>query len=201
MILVLAAVLSLGSLPQVTNIDAVVRQLPSLQAVAGSLGGGHVQIQIIVDPTGKPLLCRVVASSGWPSLDLVSCQLFMKEAQFKPGRDEEGQSIFGVVRKFFDYRPPGSRSIYKASTDYTLFVSKIPPAAKDHFSILRVITDATGKLESCFVKTSSGVVQLDQLACESIRGNGALLPVLDGKGAPVRAVRVVTVGFASGPAR
>ena len=49
MILVLAAVLSLGSLPQVTNIDAVVRQLPSLQAVAGSLGGGHVQIQIIVD--------------------------------------------------------------------------------------------------------------------------------------------------------
>lgn len=56
---------------------------------------GLVQFLLTVDIQGKVRNCKVIHSSGVPSLDEKTCSLMMQRAQFKPAHDEQGNPVAG----------------------------------------------------------------------------------------------------------
>src|SRR5690349_11168781 len=47
---------------------------------------GSVHFKVDVDVAGRPTACKVVKSSGTPSLDQTTCQIVMAKAKFIPAK-------------------------------------------------------------------------------------------------------------------
>lgn len=56
---------------------------------------GVVRFVVEVDPTGKPVECKVVQSSGDEELDITACKLVTLRARFLPARDEKDRAVTG----------------------------------------------------------------------------------------------------------
>jgi TonB family protein len=54
---------------------------------------GIVSISLTVDPTGKAVKCEVTLTSGFPSLDAVTCDVAMRRSRFTPARNASGQAV------------------------------------------------------------------------------------------------------------
>jgi TonB family protein len=70
---------------------------------------GRVVLRITVTAEGRAGDCRVVASSGEPSIDARSCQVAMQRARFTPGLDAAGQPVTIPAVFTVTWRLPGMR--------------------------------------------------------------------------------------------
>jgi len=77
--------------PWITNADYP----PDLRAQAIR---GIVAFRLLVSPTGKPSQCTVIASSGTPRLDDLTCRLMMQRASFRNAQDADGRPIAAEYR-------------------------------------------------------------------------------------------------------
>jgi len=57
---------------------------------------GTVGVKVQVSSTGIAENCVVTSSSGYPRLDLATCELVMTRAQFSPSKDESGHFVRGM---------------------------------------------------------------------------------------------------------
>ena len=195
----LAAAAGLGMAPQSTNPGMWLRAPEYARDGLGRLDTPGVRIEMTVDENGDPVSCNIIASSGTKALDDIFCLVPMRRAHFKPARDENGQPITSVFSTNF-YSRFDQHSHGPAWTDYTLTVSKLP-AIPHPVTVVRIVTDAAGHVESCTLETPSGADQLDRLACSYTRSNVVLAAPLDRNGRAVRALRLTSIGFAAGGAR
>ena len=58
---------------------------------------GNVRVRFVVDERGRVPSCRVVQSSGSPSLDETTCRLIMQRFRFRPGHDEQGRPFASTI--------------------------------------------------------------------------------------------------------
>lgn len=75
---------------------------------------GTVSIELTIDPSGTPTVCRVIASSGSSSLDRASCELARANGRFIPAKDARGRPVEAI------YAVPGIR--------WALYDDATPPA-------------------------------------------------------------------------
>lgn len=68
------------------------REYRRLRAASGR-SSGSVGITIKVNTDGRASNCRVVRSSGDPSVDSLMCQLAVQHVRFRPARDPQGQPV------------------------------------------------------------------------------------------------------------
>jgi len=108
---------------------------------------GTVSISLTVDPTGKAVKCEVTLTSGFPSLDAVTCDDAMRRARFTPARDASGQAVSAT------YVVPNVRWELD-SGDHPLEVSA------RHMLFFKVVTrmtvDTTGLVTACTVVENIG---------------------------------------------
>jgi TonB family protein len=57
---------------------------------------GTVVVRLTVEPDGKPTECGLVSSSGSRSLDLQTCNIFLRRAQFDPAIAADGRPVRSV---------------------------------------------------------------------------------------------------------
>lgn len=54
---------------------------------------GIVVYHVVIDPRGHPTECEVTASSGFPRLDVATCQMLMDRAVFTPSENGHGRHV------------------------------------------------------------------------------------------------------------
>lgn len=117
----------------------------------------------------------------------------MQRAHFRPARDEDGQPVYGIVDRNF-YSRFDQHSHGPTWHDYILTVNSLPYRSKRE-SVLCVVTDNEGHIDSCMVEETSGSEGLDRATCNYTRERIVLAPPLGREGKPVRTLRLVNVGF------
>ena|SRR3712207_1372310 len=74
------------------------------------LGVGTVDFELIVAPSGRVAQCRVTRSSGASDLDLLTCQIMVARARFRPARDAAGAPVEGRYTSNMTWSIPGRRN-------------------------------------------------------------------------------------------
>lgn len=193
MIAILALAAALGALPKAVEADVRERDYPA--AALRRQAVGYTRAEAVVAVDGRVLRCDLISSSRSRELDTRACALIMHRFQFSVGRDEEGAPIAGIARVNVNWGIIGSRYTYAPSTDMTLPVSGLPSGISGEAkTTVRVVLDATDRVESCVVDESSGSAQLDRLVCQALPSVPLTL-ARDAGGTPLRAVRPFTVSF------
>lgn len=80
------------------------REYRRLVATSGR-SHGTVGITLKVNTDGRPSNCRIVRSSGDPSVDGLMCQLALAHVRFRPARDDRGQPVAQDITWFPDWAP------------------------------------------------------------------------------------------------
>lgn len=163
---------------------------------------GAVWIRVVVGPTGKPEFCRLVRSSGSPSLDRVSCVLVLTMATFTPARDADGEATYGISVVPIIWRLPNNPSPPPKAdplpVDRELTVNKLPePLGSPTFVKLLLQVDAQGAIVQCTNNGTPETSGLGELACAA--PSELLLAVeRNTAGDPVAYVTTMTLRFTVG---
>lgn len=67
---------------------------------------GKTGFRVIVDETGTPTDCTILASSGSTVLDTQACTLIMRRARFNPAKDAEGRPTVGHFDSTVNWQIP-----------------------------------------------------------------------------------------------
>jgi len=59
---------------------------------------GTVIVDLIIRTDGRPRACRIIRSSGHPTLDLATCNIMLRRARFSPARDSNGNPVEDTFR-------------------------------------------------------------------------------------------------------
>ena len=193
--------LALATMPQ-----PVGRVLPGDLGAYASLyaetRAASTRINLTVDATGAPVRCEVTLSDGSRTLDRVACDFLMRRARFIPARDATGAPVAAVVRQDFTVnreaavRRTGGPAETARRVDFALPVAGLAgpdPLVAD----LLLMTDATGRVTTCEVATSTRRAGLDRAACRELTAT-SFAPARDRDGRVVAALRQVSVGFVGG---
>lgn len=100
---------------------------------------GVVRFSLEVDPTGKPIQCKVEQSSGDDELDITACNLITLRARFAPARNEKGRAITG---RYFN------------SVNWVLPKTLLPPQAAA--LVLTMVVAADGSIAECRIIRAEG---------------------------------------------
>ncbi len=68
--------------------------------------GGMVDFMLVVDQAGKPVTCKVIKSSGAAQLDMTTCQLLMRRANFAPARTVENKPVTSLYSNTVNWIVP-----------------------------------------------------------------------------------------------
>lgn len=168
------------------------------RAALGAERVGATWFEITVDKSGKPVGCRTILSSGTPELDRQSCVSTMVRGTFKPARDQNGKSAFGVFRRRTMWSiPPREPRPPDMPADGSLTLKSLPGQAKA-FTLLRLVEAADGTVESCAVEESSLNSSLDALACATASKTKFPNRATDARGMAVTSVRVRKIEYRVG---
>ncbi len=134
---------------------------------------GIVSVQIEVSPKGRVDACEITESSGFETLDAVTCSLMRSRARFDPALDLAGSPVAGVYRLAstwgVDERQPTTNIILP------LQVSVIPVGYRSPVRA-RLIFDATGHVTACEVTATSGSDAADRAVCEYVEHQLVITP-------------------------
>lgn len=147
--------------PWMTNDD-----YPAAAAKRGHQGS--LSYLLRVDASGLPTACNVVISSGYPVLDAAACTILMKRARFTPARSPAGEAVAADFPGRFNWSlgsKKALRSHSRAPNLVQLVVPRLPETYRTPV-LANVTFTPTGTVEQCAVKESSGVRELDLLACQ-----------------------------------
>lgn len=126
---------------------------------------GDVEFVLDIDTEGRPVACKVAASSGSALLDAATCKVQLERGRFLPARDVSGVAVAGRYRDF---------------TSWKIFDGVAQPNAG--YS-LRVVFDADGSVLECgaFPLVKNGYVPAEaHKRCDS-QGNSASFAALLGQ--------------------
>lgn len=189
MLLALIAGSALGSMPLPQYLPRAI-DVSQASVLASTTAPAWTWADLTVDATGRLVGCSVASSSGTKLLDHIACERANRIARFAPARDEDGQPVAAVVRQGFAV----NRALPAPEVDFALAVDRAPAGA---VADLRVVVDPAGKVLTCAVEVSSGMAQLDAVACRSVIG--LVRPVVrEASGTPIRAMSRLSVGFSTG---
>lgn len=68
---------------------------------------GRALFQLSVNEKGTPFFCRILESTKEPSLDRVTCDLFMARAKFRPAVDAKGRAVADTYTSAVNWRLSG----------------------------------------------------------------------------------------------
>ena len=80
------------------------REYRRFVAVSG-MRRGSVGVMVKVEPDGRPSNCRIVRSSGQPSVDSLMCSLTLSFVRFRPARDPDGRAVAQDITWYPDWSP------------------------------------------------------------------------------------------------
>lgn len=188
MLLALLAGSALGTMPQ-PQFAPHVLDITQASVLADTTAPVVTWADLLVGLSGRVDVCTIAVSSGSSRVDETACARAARMARYTPARDEAGQPIAALLHQGFAL----NRSLPPPDLDFGLTVDRAPPGA---VADLRVVADATGKVDTCAVDRSSGSAALDRAGCAAVIG--VVRPVVrDASGVPVRAMARVSVGFAT----
>jgi TonB family protein len=67
---------------------------------------GTVGVRLVVGRDGRPLTCKITASSGDTSLDAGTCAILMQRSAFRPARNAQGEAVLDSVATRIRWRLP-----------------------------------------------------------------------------------------------
>ena len=73
-----------------------VRRIPDREyrrISASGISRGSVALRLVISPEGRAVSCRVLRTSGDPSVDALVCQLTQLHARYRPARDASGRPV------------------------------------------------------------------------------------------------------------
>jgi TonB family protein len=72
---------------------------------------GTTGFRLSIDATGSVRDCAVVAPSGHPLLDRVTCDLMVKRGRFRPATNARGEPVAGKVQQNMQWQIPNDPSM------------------------------------------------------------------------------------------
>jgi TonB family protein len=141
---------------------------------------GRVSIQLKVNRLGVPIACKIVGSSGFPGLDLSTCNLAIANAKFVPARDPRGQPTEAT------YDVPAVRwELGDESTSMDLTSGTATTTLRN----VEITVDEQGKGVSCQSLASAAGVNV---GCEQFVVGSGITPPLQVNGKPVAGKVTIT---------
>ena len=112
---------------------------------------GTTNFDVIVNPQGGLVDCKIAKSSGHEMLDRQACWVAMKRARFTPAIGTDGQRAYGVYRSQVVWaRPDRSGMQRNLGPDLEVSVNQLPPGATGSAAVkLAYFVDATGNPSAC----------------------------------------------------
>lgn len=90
---------------------------------------GRTRFELAIDGEGTPYSCRILESAKEPSLDRVTCDLFMTRAKFQPAADARGQPVPDIYSNVVEWRLPEEASDVMAFEPTRVVVTAYSTAA------------------------------------------------------------------------
>ena len=146
-----------------------------------------------VSTQGKVSSCDVTESRGHKGLDRISCSVFKARARFDPARAADGTAISGEYRTVVSWGVGGT--FPRSGKDISLQVSSVP---RDYRSPVKtqLILDASGRVSTCEIVSSSGSAAADRAACTYMKQQLTISPPKSGSpNVPAAAVRYITASL------
>jgi periplasmic protein TonB len=72
---------------------------------AGGQSSGRIGITLKVNTDGRPSNCRIVRTSGNPTVDDLFCELAVDYVRFRPARDADGRPVAQDITWYPDWSP------------------------------------------------------------------------------------------------
>jgi TonB family protein len=157
---------------------------------------GTTNFDVVVDPQGRSVDCKIAKSSGHEMLDRQACWVAMKRAKFTPAIGTDGQPAYGVYRSQVMWaRPDRSGMQRNLGPDLEISVNQLPPGATGPAAVkLAYFVDASGSPSACTALPDSAKqpAQIVDLACQALFQQ---LPreAVTARGATVAAVKTAAV--------
>lgn len=156
---------------------------------------GTVRFEVVVRPDGRAESCRIVGSSGSPTLDEGTCAIMTERARFTPARDAEGRRVTDLfaARIAWELPPvaplPAERARARANLASYISDGDYPADALRHHEegtvAFELDVSAEGRVTYCHVTTSSGSQSLDLTTCLIMLERARFEPARDEQGNPV----------------
>lgn len=151
---------------------------------------------LTVRPGGSVQSCAISPSSGNAQLDRFTCDLLMRNAQFKPARAADGTPIYGVFRIWTVWT--NWMTAERQAYDFKLVDDQLSAGADSPKRIdIVFIVDASGKVLSCGDENGDDEPRLVAAACERVGSSMALQPARTDAGVTVPSVQDATVAIFS----
>jgi TonB family protein len=155
---------------------------------------GVTYFDLLISPDGKPTSCRTTKSSGSDELDQTTCAVALKQAKFRPARDEKGEPTHMLLRGHFAWTL-GSQLSVTTQSYLVVEVNTLPDGATLLPVTVLVKTDESGKVTHCSPQAAEGKrSNFETIACT--QATSAFRSVVtDGLDKPVTAIQALKVIF------
>jgi hypothetical protein len=150
---------------------------------------------VTIDAAGKPIRCDIIIPSGSTKIDAAVCSGVSSRAHFRPALDAKGMPIASVQQERVVWRPQGhGRTRWRELPDIVVQTDRLS-GDETRSSRASLIVDQSGAVERCVILDHANDSTLDNTACDVVRNQGRVSPVLDERGASIRGMRSYIVGF------
>ena len=172
---------------------------------------GTTGFRLNIATDGSVSECKVISSSGSPSLDDATCAIMRSRARFSPARAADGSPITDTVVARVTWRiAQDSRAAFRGARPFpvhrawaiTALASLVQPADRPQASFngttrFEVGIGPDGSVTDCTVRASSGSAPLDEAACRIVRERGRFAPGRDESGRMVPDILRGHIGWAA----
>ena len=156
---------------------------------------GVVSVLLHVSIDGKVTTCDVTESASSTSLDTITCALLKSRARFDPAKSAAGVPIAGEYRIALSWGVGEHQPSTKMALP--LEVNDIPQGYRSPVQA-QLMFDATGRVSSCEVTTTSGSSAADQATCAYAKQNLTInAPKSGSRGVLAVAMRYLTASLAT----
>src|SRR5690349_6392154 len=135
---------------------------------------GVTSFDVIVDPDGRAVDCKISKSSGYEMLDRQACFVAMKRARFTPASGISGQRTFGVYRSQVVWARPdrdGASLQRDLGPDVEVTVNQLPASLRGPLAVkLAYYVDAQGNPSACTALSASSAdpAAIVDVACKAL---------------------------------
>lgn len=133
---------------------------------------GTTNFDVIVDPQGRSIDCKIAKSSGHEILDRQACWVAIKRARFSPAIGADGERAFGVYRSQVVWSRPDRTGVQRnLGPDLEISVNQLPAGTAGPTAVkLAYFVDAHGSPSACTPLPDSArqPKQLVDLACQAL---------------------------------
>lgn len=138
---------------------------------------GAATFELLVDPQGRPTDCKIVQSTGYPTLDRETCFIAIHRARFSPAHGPDGSLVYGSYRSMVKWRRPDQDSLQvEPGPDLEVTVAALPEGTRKPAAVkVAYFVDAQGQASSCTILPESKMQpsSLLEAACKQVLAKAA----------------------------